>query len=62
MGEKLNAREVVTFDELLRSCVYEQGALRRILVRRGILTDEEEVAEIKTVRREVVFGGFHKKV
>ena len=53
MGKKIDRREVVTVEELLRSCVYEQEAIRRILVRRGILTDQEVLEEIKAVRREL---------
>ena len=39
MAERMGHGEVVTFEELLRSCVYEPEALRRILVRKGILSD-----------------------
>ncbi len=53
MAEKLDPHEVVTFDELLRACLYEQEALRRVLVRKGLLTNEEVLEEIKAVRREM---------
>ncbi len=33
MAEKLDARQVVTFEELLRAMMYEQDATRRVLVR-----------------------------
>ncbi len=33
--------------------MYEQGALRRMLVRKGLLTNEEVLEEIKAVRREL---------
>ncbi len=48
-----NPRQVVTFEELLRACLYEQEALRRVLVRKGMLTNEEVLEEIKAVRREM---------
>ncbi len=33
--------------------LYEQEALRRVLVRKGLVNDEEMLEEIKTVRREL---------
>ncbi len=53
MAEKLDPREVVTFEELLRSMMYEQEATRRVLVRKGLLTNEEVLEEIKVVRRDM---------
>ncbi len=53
MADKANAGEVLTFEELLRACLYEQEALRRVLVRKGLLSDEELLTEIKAVRREL---------
>ncbi len=35
------------------SVVYEQEALRRVLVQKGLLTNEEVLEEIKAVRREM---------
>jgi hypothetical protein len=54
MAEKLDPSQVVTFEELLRSMMYEQDALRRVLVRKGVLTNEEVLEEIKAVRRDLV--------
>ncbi len=31
MAEKLDPRHLATFEELLRACLYEQEALRRVL-------------------------------
>ncbi len=53
MAEKLDPRQVVTFEELLRAIMIEQDATRRILVRKGLLTNEEVLEEIKVVRREM---------
>ncbi len=53
MAEKLDPRQVVTFEELLRSMMYEQEATRRVLVRKGLLTNGEVLEEIKEVRREM---------
>ncbi len=41
MAEKLAPREVVTVEELLRAIMLEQDATRRVLVRKGLLTNDE---------------------
>ncbi len=41
MAEKLDPRQVSAVDELLRACLYEQEALRRVLVQKGLLPNEE---------------------
>ena len=53
MAEKLDPHQVVTFDELVLSLMYEQEALRRVLVRKGLLTNEEVLEEVKAVRWEM---------
>ncbi len=53
MAEKLDPRQVVTFEELLRAIMMEQDATRRVLVRKGLLTNEEVLEEVKTVKREL---------
>ncbi len=53
IAEKLDPRQIATFEELLRACLYEQEALRRVLVRKGLLKNEEVLEEIKAVRREL---------
>ncbi len=54
VAEKLDPRQVVTFEELLRAIVYEQKALRRILVRKGLLSHKEVLDEVEAVRRELL--------
>ncbi len=53
MAERIDPQQVVTFEELIRSVLYEQEATRRVLVRKGLLTNEEVLEEIKAVRREM---------
>ena len=53
MAEKLDPREVATVEELLRVCLYEQEGLRRVLVRKGLVTNEEVLEEVRAVRREL---------
>ncbi len=54
MAEKLDPKQVATFEELLMTVLYEQEALRRVLVRKGLLPNEEGLEEIKAVRRDLV--------
>ena len=35
---QIDTRQAVMLEELLRACLYEQEALRRVLVRKGVLT------------------------
>jgi len=51
MAEKLDPQQVVTFEELLRAMMFETEATRRVLVRKGLLTNEEVLEEIRTVQR-----------
>lgn len=53
MGEKVETGQIATFEELLRTCLYEQEALRRVLVRKGLANSEEVLEEVKVVRREL---------
>ena len=53
MPEKADPRKVVTFEDLLWSVMCEQEALRRILVRKGIISNKEMLAEIKAIRKQV---------
>ena len=53
MAQKADPKQLVTFEELLRACLYEQEALRRVLVRKGLVSNEEVLAEVKAVRREM---------
>ncbi len=53
MAEKLDPRHVLTFEELLRAMMMEQDATRWVLVKKGLLTNEEVLEEIEVVRREL---------
>ena len=44
---------MATVEELLRACLYEQEALRRVLVRKGLVSNEEVLEEVKVVRGEL---------
>ncbi|MEE9402422.1 MAG: hypothetical protein V3V47_04395 [Desulfobacteria bacterium] len=45
------------FEELLRATMFEQEATRRVLVKKGLLTNEEVLEEINVVRREMEGNG-----
>ena len=53
MGMKADPKQVTSVEELLRAVLYEQEALRRVLVRKGLLTNEEVLEEVTAVRREL---------
>ena len=53
MAKKLDPQQVVTFEELLRAIVYEQKAVRRILVRKGPVSNKEVMEEMKAVQQEL---------
>lgn len=53
MAEKLDPRQIVTFEELLRAVMFETEATRRVLVRKGLLAEKEVLEKIKAVRREM---------
>lgn len=51
MAKKLPTKEIVTFEELLISNMYEQEALINVLERKGLLTKQELLAEIKRLKK-----------
>jgi hypothetical protein len=50
LAEKLDPKEAVSFEELLRSNVVEQEALVNLLERKGVITKAELLEEIKRLR------------
>ena len=50
MAEKMDKREMVSFEELLISNMYEQEALVLVLEEKGILTRGEVLEKIKELR------------
>ncbi len=44
---------MASVEELLRAVLYEQEALRRVLVRKGLVSNEEVLEEVKAVRQEL---------
>ena len=52
MADKLDNKEIVTFEELLMSNVIEQEALINLLERKGLIKKAELMEEIKRLRKE----------
>ena len=53
MAQRADPKQTASLEEVLRSILYEQEALRRVLVRKGLVKNEEVLDEIKAVRREL---------
>jgi hypothetical protein len=50
MAEKLDPKEIVSFEELLVSSMFEQNALVNLLERKGLITKAELLEEIKALK------------
>ena len=50
MAEKLDPKEIVTFEDLLVSEVIQSDALINLLDRKGIITKQELLEEMKKVQ------------
>ena len=56
MAKELDPKEIVSFKELLLSNVYTQEALMNILERKGFLTRQEVLEEIKSIQTAYEVG------
>ena len=52
MAEKLDPKEIVTFEELLVSNMFEQEALINLLEKKGLITKQELLEEMKRLKKE----------
>jgi hypothetical protein len=52
LARKLDPKEIVTFEELLVSSMFEQDALVNLLERKGLITKAELLDEIKALKRK----------
>jgi hypothetical protein len=50
MAKKLDLKEMVTLEELILSNVYTQEALINLLVKKGLITNDEVIEEIKRLK------------
>lgn len=53
MAKKLSSKEMVSFKKLLRSEVIQSEALVNLLERKGIITKQELLEDIKAVQSRV---------
>ena len=52
MAEKLDEKELVSFEELLRANMIQMDAVTQLLVEKGIFTEEELYTKLKEVQHE----------
>lgn len=50
MAEKLDLKEMVTIEELIMSNVFTQEALINLLLKKGLITNDELIEEIKRLK------------
>ena len=50
MAEKLDEKELVSFEELLRANMIQMDAVTQLLIERGIITEEELYTKLKQVQ------------
>ena len=53
MAQKLNPKEIVSLEELAYSNMMEQEAMMRLLMKKGIISKEEFLDELKLVVGEM---------
>ena len=53
MAQKLDPREIVSLEELAYSNMMEQEAMMRLLMKKGIISKEEFLDELKQVAGEM---------
>ncbi len=51
MGERLDSKEAVSFEEVLMSNIFTQEALVNLLEKKGLITKAELLEEIKRLRK-----------
>ncbi|MBW1612582.1 MAG: hypothetical protein JRJ57_01135 [Deltaproteobacteria bacterium] len=52
MAEKLDEKELVSFDELLRANSIQVDALSQLLIEKGLITEQEFYIKLKQVQAE----------
>jgi hypothetical protein len=52
MGEKLDEKELVNFEELLMANVIQVDALSQLLIEKGIISEQEFFTKLKEVQYE----------
>lgn len=50
MAKKLDLKEMVTLEELIMSNVFTQEALINLLRKKGLITNEELIKELKNLK------------
>jgi len=50
MAEKLNDKELVSFEELIRANMIQIDAVTQLLIEKGIITEQEFYSKLKKVQ------------
>mgnify|MGYP001589950545 FL=1 len=50
MARKMDLKDMVSLEELILSNVFTQEALIKLLCKKGLITNEELIEEIKTLK------------
>ena len=50
MAEKLEEKELVSFEELIRANMYQLDAVTQLLIEKGLITEEEFYTKLKEVQ------------
>ncbi len=52
MAEKLNDKEIVSYEELLRANMIQVDALSQLLIEKGFITEQEFFTKLKQVQHD----------
>ena len=52
MAEKLNGKEIVSYEELLMANVIQTDTVAQLLIEKGIITEQEFFTKLKQVQAE----------
>ena len=52
MARKLDDKELVSFEELLRANMIQMDALSQLLIEKGLITEEEFYTKLKQVQHD----------
>jgi mannitol/fructose-specific phosphotransferase system IIA component (Ntr-type) len=57
MAQKLDPKEIVTLEELAHSNYFQIETILRLLVKKGIITKQEYIDEMKELKKEMAAQG-----
>ena len=57
MAQKVDSKEVVTIEELAHSNYFQLETILRLLVKKGIITKQEYIDEMKELKKDMAAKG-----